>query len=143
MTTPQTLTSPDVIDRRTRLRALISSAIGSAVEWYDYFLYGTMAGIAMGLLPTYESVGIWAPILLVALRLVQGLALGGEWGGGLLLAVEYAPREKRGLYGAVPQTGALAGLALGARLSTTKPASRSWRPCGTTGGPSSSRSGPS
>src|SRR3954453_21242131 len=164
------------IDQRTRLRALVSSAIGSAVEWYDYFLYGTMAGIIfgplffpstdpsislmlslatfalafvvrpiggivfshigdrvgrkktliatlsimggatvlMGLLPTYDSIGIWAPILLVTLRLVQGLALSGEWGGGLLLAVEYAPREKRGLYGAVPQTGALFGLALGA-----------------------------
>ena len=48
------------------------------------------------------------------MRLIQGLALGGEWGGGLLLAVEYAPRNKRGLYGAVPQTGALLGLALGA-----------------------------
>jgi metabolite-proton symporter len=164
------------VDHRTRLRALFSSAIGSAVEWYDYFLYGTMAGIIfgplffpstdpnvslmlslatfalafvvrpiggiifshigdrvgrkktliatlsimggatvlMGLLPTYESIGVWAPVLLVTLRLVQGLALGGEWGGGLLLAVEYAPRRKRGLYGAVPQTGALFGLALGA-----------------------------
>jgi MFS family permease len=52
--------------------------------------------------------------LLTVLRLVQGLALGGEWGGGLLLAVEYAPRKRRGLFGAVPQTGALLGLALGA-----------------------------
>jgi len=51
---------------------------------------------------------------LTTLRLIQGLALGGEWGGGLLLAVEYAPRDRRGLYGAVPQTGALFGLALGA-----------------------------
>jgi MFS family permease len=70
--------------------------------------------VLMGLLPTYASIGVWAPILLTALRLIQGLALGGEWGGGLLLAVEYAPRNKRGLYGAVPQTGALFGLALGA-----------------------------
>src|SRR4051794_21573384 len=162
-------------DQSVRLRALFSSAIGSAVEWYDYFLYGTMAGIifgplffpstkpgvslmlsfasfalafvvrpiggivfshigdrigrkktlvmtlsimggatvAMGLLPTYQAIGIWAPILLTTLRMVQGLALGGEWGGGLLLAVEYAPRRSRGLYGAVPQTGALFGLALG------------------------------
>jgi metabolite-proton symporter len=171
-----TVLTADEVDQPTRLRALISSAIGSAVEWYDYFLYGTMAGIIfgplffpssdptvslalsfasfalaflvrpiggiffshigdrvgrkktliatlslmggstvlMGLLPTYESIGVWAPVLLTALRLVQGLALGGEWGGGLLLAVEYAPRDKRGLYGAVPQTGALFGLALGA-----------------------------
>src|SRR5271166_2696248 len=67
----------------------------------------------MGLLPDYATVGIWAPILLTLLRLIQGLALGGEWGGGLLLAVEYAPRDRRGFYGAVPQTGALFGLALG------------------------------
>src|SRR3954464_5957712 len=169
-------TSVEDVDQSTRLRALFSSAIGGVVEWYDYFLYGTMAGIIfgplffpssdptvslalsfasfalaflvrpiggivfshigdrvgrkktliatlslmggstvlMGLLPTYESIGVWAPVLLTALRLVQGLALGGEWGGGLLLAVEYAPRDKRGLYGAVPQTGALFGLALGA-----------------------------
>src|SRR6478609_5179983 len=70
--------------------------------------------VAMGLLPTYDSIGVWAPILLTTLRLIQGLALGGEWGGGLLLAVEYAPRNRRGLFGAVPQTGALLGLALGA-----------------------------
>jgi len=166
----------DDIDKSTRLRALFSSAIGGVVEWYDYFLYGTMAGIIfgplffpatdptvslalsfasfalafvvrpiggiifshigdrvgrkktliatlslmggstvlMGFLPTYDAIGVWAPILLTTLRLIQGLALGGEWGGGLLLAVEYAPRRQRGLYGAVPQTGALAGLALGA-----------------------------
>jgi MFS family permease len=67
----------------------------------------------MGFLPDYATVGIWAPILLTLLRLIQGLALGGEWGGGLLLAVEYAPRDQRGFYGAVPQTGALFGLALG------------------------------
>src|SRR4051794_37231284 len=177
MSTPAlSVMTPDQVDQRTRLRALFSSAIGGVVEWYDYFLYGTMAGIvfgplffptddpavsltlsfasfalafvvrpiggilfshigdrvgrkktlvatlslmggstvAMGLLPTYEAVGIWAPILLTTLRLIQGLALGGEWGGGLLLAVEYAPRARRGLHGAVPQTGALAGLALGA-----------------------------
>src|SRR3954462_4367791 len=169
-------TSVEDVDQSVRLRALFSSAIGSAVEWYDYFLYGTMAGIIfgplffpstkpgvslmlsfasfalafvvrpiggvifshigdrvgrkktlimtlslmggatmlMGVLPDFPAIGIWAPILLTALRLIQGLALGGEWGGGLLLAVEYAPRDRRGLDGAVPQTGALAGLALGA-----------------------------
>ncbi len=158
-----------------RRRALFGSAVGSTIEWYDYFLYGTMSSIVfaklffpstdaltsqllalasfalaflirplggiifshigdrigrkktlaitlsmmglstvlMGLLPTYEQIGVWAPILLTALRLMQGLALGGEWGGGVLLAVEYSPRETRGLYGAVPQTGAVLGLALG------------------------------
>src|SRR6476660_10243 len=170
-----TATASEEVSSRTRLRAVLASGVGGVVEWYDYFLYGTMAAIVfgplvspahdpavglalslatfalafvvrplggvifshigdrvgrkktlvatlslmggstvlMGLLPTYDSVGIWAPILLTLLRLVQGLALGGEWGGGLLLAVEYAPRDQRGFYGAVPQTGALFGLALG------------------------------
>jgi MFS family permease len=76
----------------------------------------TLMGVAtmlMGVLPDYAAIGVAAPILLTLLRLVQGLALGGEWGGGLLLAVEYAPKNRRGFYGAVPQVGALAGLALG------------------------------
>lgn len=168
-------TDVDLIDSSTRRKALLGSAIGSAVEWYDYFLYGTMASIvfgplffpsddptvstllslasfalaflvrpiggiifahigdkigrkrtlvmtlslmgistaAMGLLPTHAQIGVWAAVLLTALRLVQGLALGGEWGGGVLLAVEYSRRDRRGFYGAVPQTGALFGLALG------------------------------
>lgn len=158
-----------------RRRALFGSAVGSTIEWYDYFLYGTMSSIVfgklffpsddpvtsqllalasfalaflirpiggivfahigdrvgrkktlvmtlsimglstvlIGLTPTYESIGIWSPILLTLLRLLQGLALGGEWGGGVLLAVEYSPANKRGFFGAVPQTGALFGLALG------------------------------
>jgi len=165
----------EMIDSRTRRRALFGSAVGSAVEWYDYFLYGTMAGLVfgplffptgdpvssqmlalasfavaflirpvggvvfshvgdrigrkktlvatltimglatlgIGLMPTYASIGVLAPILLTLLRLLQGLALGGEWGGGLLMAVEYAPNDRRGFYGAIPQTGALFGLALG------------------------------
>ena len=158
-----------------RRRALFGSAVGSTIEWYDYFLYGTMSSIVfaklffpsddpltsqllalasfalaflirpvggivfahigdrvgrkktlvmtlsimglstvmIGLTPTYESIGVWSPILLTVFRLLQGLALGGEWGGGVLLAVEYAPANKRGFFGAVPQTGALFGLALG------------------------------
>lgn len=158
-----------------RRRALFGSAVGSTIEWYDYFLYGTMSSIVfaklffpssdpitsqllalasfalaflirpiggivfahvgdkvgrkktlvitlsimglstvlIGLTPTYDQIGVWAPILLTVLRLLQGLALGGEWGGGVLLAVEYSPANKRGFFGAVPQTGALFGLALG------------------------------
>lgn len=165
----------DMIDEKTRRRAMLGSAVGSAVEWYDYFLYGTMASLVfaplffpaadpvssqmlalasfalaflirpvggvlfahigdrvgrkktlvmtltimglatagIGLMPTYASIGMWAPVLLTLLRLLQGLALGGEWGGGLLMAVEYAPKNKRGFYGAIPQTGALFGLAMG------------------------------
>ena len=156
-------------------RVLIASVIGSSVEWFDYFIYGTVAALVfnqlffvtdnpafgtlyafatfalaffirplggvifshigdkigrkktlvltlslmgsatflMGVLPTYESIGIWAPIFLILLRLIQGLGLGGEWGGALLLAVEYAPKEKRGLFGSVPQMGVTIGMLLG------------------------------
>ncbi|QIL84048.1 MHS family MFS transporter [Diaphorobacter sp. HDW4A] len=172
----QTSPSPDnQISDADRRRALFGSAVGSTIEWYDYFLYGTMSSIVfgklffpsddpvtsqllalasfalaflirpiggvvfahigdrvgrkktlvmtlsimglstvlIGLTPTYDQIGVWAPILLTLLRLLQGLALGGEWGGGVLLAVEYSPAKKRGFFGAVPQTGALFGLALG------------------------------
>jgi len=165
----------NLITDSDRRRALMGSAVGSTIEWYDYFLYGTMSAtvfgklffpssdpvtsqllalasfalaflirpvggivfshigdrigrkktlvitlstmgvstLLIGLTPTYAAIGVWAPILLTLLRLLQGLALGGEWGGGLLLAVEYSPRNRRGFYGAVPQIGALIGLALG------------------------------
>lgn len=163
------------MDKRKMNRVLLASLIGSSIEWFDYFLYGTVAalvfnqvffvtedpsvglilayasfalaffirpfggiifshigdrigrkktlvitlslmGVAtfgMGLLPTYQAIGIWAPILLITLRLIQGLGIGGEWGGALLLAVEYAPKEKRGLYGSVPQMGITIGMLLG------------------------------
>lgn len=158
----------------------IASLVGSAIEWFDYFLYGTVAalvftqiffvaedptvglllsyaslalaffirpfggiifshigdrigrkktlvmtlslmGIAtvlMGLLPTYQAIGVAAPIILVTLRLVQGLGIGGEWGGALLLAVEYAPKEKRGLFGSIPQMGVPIGMFLGSGALT-------------------------
>jgi len=163
------------MDKKQTRRVLIASLVGSSIEWFDYFLYGTVAalvfnqiffvtedpnvglllayasfalaffirpfggvifshigdrigrkktlvitltimGIAtfgMGLLPTYQAIGIWAPILLITLRLVQGLGIGGEWGGALLLAVEYAPPEKRGLYGSIPQMGVTIGMLMG------------------------------
>jgi metabolite-proton symporter len=68
-----------------------------------------IATFAIGLLPDYGVIGIWAPILLLALRIVQGLALGGEWGGAVLMAVEHAPANKRGLYGSWVQIGVPAG----------------------------------
>lgn len=71
---------------------------------------GTMA---IGLIPNYDQIGVWAPALLFACRIVQGLAIGGEWGGALLLAVEYAPKNRRGYFGAIPQTGVTWGLILG------------------------------
>lgn len=164
-----------MMDKKQTRRILIASLVGSSIEWFDYFLYGTVAalvfnqlffvnedptvglllayasfalaffirpfggvifshigdrigrkktlvltlslmGIAtfgMGLLPTYQAIGVWAPILLITLRLVQGLGIGGEWGGALLLAVEYAPPEKRGLFGSIPQMGVTIGMLMG------------------------------
>ncbi len=169
-----------------------ASFVGTASEWYDFFLYGTsavlvfpklffpasdpivgtllalatfaagflarplggivfghygdrlgrkamlsvtlwimgVATFAIGLLPTYASIGIAAPILLVTLRLLQGFGLGGEWGGAVLLAAEHAPARRRGLYAALPQVGAAAGslVANGAVLLSGKLASEwAWR----------------
>lgn len=71
-----------------------------------------IATVAIGLVPTYAMIGVWAPILLIALRILQGIAIGGEWGGALLLAYEYAPRNRRGFFGSIPQTGVTIGLLL-------------------------------
>ncbi|OZD00329.1 MFS transporter [Rhodococcus sp. 06-221-2] len=73
----------------------------------------TMMGVAtvlMGLIPSYESIGIAAPLLLVVLRVVQGFGVGGEWGGAVLTAIEHAPPSKRAFYGSLPQVGVPAGL---------------------------------
>lgn len=67
----------------------------------------------MGALPTAAQVGALAPVLLVTLRIVQGFALGGEWAGAMLLAVEHSPDDRRGIYGSAPQVGLALGLALG------------------------------
>jgi len=66
----------------------------------------------IGLLPTYESIGVWAAALLLVLRVAQGLGVGGEWGGAVLMAVEHSPSGRRGFYGSWPQMGVPAGLAL-------------------------------
>ena len=153
---------------------ILASFIGTTVEWYDFFLYGTAAALVfnklffpnldslagtlsaygtfavgflarplggavfghygdrvgrktmlvwslllmgaatalIGVLPTYSSIGVWAPVLLVALRFVQGFGVGGEWGGAVLMAVEHSPEGKRGLSGSWPQMGVPAGLLL-------------------------------
>jgi len=155
-----------------RRRVAAASFVGTTIEWYDYFIYGSaaalvfapqffptadpltgtlaafatfavgfvarpiggivmghfgdtvgrksmlvismmmmgLATVCIGLLPNYASIGIAAPILLVVLRFVQGLGVGGEWGGAVLMAVEYAPKKKRALYGAFPQMGLPAGI---------------------------------
>ena len=66
----------------------------------------------IGLLPTYAQIGVWAPILLVVLRILQGFSAGGEWGGAALMAVEYAPADKRSVYGSFPQIGVPLGMIL-------------------------------
>jgi metabolite-proton symporter len=68
--------------------------------------------LAMGLVPGYAQIGILAPVLIVALRFIQGVAVGGEWGGAVLMAVEHAPHGKRGFYGSWPQIGSPLGLVL-------------------------------
>ena len=155
-------------------RVAVASAIGTTIEWYDFFIYGTAAatvfgprffpqispvagtlaafatfgvgfiarpigGIVMGhfgdrlgrkamlvwslmlmglstlcigLLPEYDRIGLWAPALLIVCRLVQGFALGGEWGGAVLMAVEHAPPERRGFYGSVVALGLPLGIIL-------------------------------
>ena len=75
-----------------------------------------LMGIAttlVGLLPTYSTIGIWAAVALFVLRICQGLAVGGQWGGAMLLATEYAPPDKRGFYGSFAQVGVPVGLVLG------------------------------
>jgi len=72
----------------------------------------TMMGVAtflMGLIPTYAAIGVWAPMLMVALRFVQGLAVGGEWGGAVLMATEHSRGERRGFYGSFAQIGSAVG----------------------------------
>jgi len=155
-------------------KVAIASFVGTTIEWYDFFLYGTASalifgrlffpnydpltgtlasfgtyavgfaarpvggivcghfgdrvgrksmliltllimGVAtflIGLLPTYHQIGVWAPILLVLLRVAQGFGVGGEWGGAVLMAVEHAPAGRRGFYGSWPQIGVPAGLLL-------------------------------
>ncbi|HVO88110.1 MAG TPA: MFS transporter [Casimicrobiaceae bacterium] len=71
-----------------------------------------IATFLIGCMPTYDSIGVWAPILLLVLRIAQGLGVGGEWGGAVLMAVEHSPANRRGFYGSWPQMGVPAGLAL-------------------------------
>ncbi|ERK17139.1 putative integral membrane transport protein [Pantoea sp. AS-PWVM4] len=68
------------------------------------------ATVMIGLLPTYDMIGIWAPVLLILMRIIQGMGIGGEWGGALLLAYEYAPAKRKGFFGSIPQAGVTIGM---------------------------------
>ncbi len=155
-------------------RVAVASAIGTTIEWYDFFIYGTAAAVVfgpqffpqvselagrlaafatfgigfiarplggivighfgdrlgrkamlvwslmlmglstfgIGLLPNYAQIGVWAPALLIAFRFIQGFALGGEWGGAVLMSVEHAPHGRRGLFGSFVALGLPAGIIL-------------------------------
>ena len=147
--------------------AAFSSLLGSCIEWYDFYIYGTATALVfnaiffpsfdplvgtllafgafsagaimrplggiicghfgdkigrksmlvwtlilmggatflIGLVPSYAQIGVMAPILLIILRLIQGLAFGGEWAGAVLIAVEHAPAKRSGFFGSFPQWG--------------------------------------
>ncbi|MFB7997445.1 MFS transporter [Streptomyces sp. NPDC056002] len=167
-----TSTGQPAATRSHRNRAVVASTVGTAIEWYDFFLYGTAAALVfphlffpgqseytgvlasfatqfvgfaarpvgaaifghfgdrvgrkstlvitlvlmglstvlIGCLPTYGSIGLAAPILLVVLRVVQGIGVGGEWGGSVLLAMEWGTKKRRGLMASWPQMGVPLGL---------------------------------
>ncbi|KRC43144.1 MFS transporter [Oerskovia sp. Root22] len=88
------------------------------------------ATFAIGLLPTYATAGVLAPILLVAIRMIQGLAFGAEWGGAITMAYEHAPWHRRGMFSAIPQSGNPLGIALASgmfALSAGLPGDWKWR----------------
>jgi MFS family permease len=85
-----------------------------------------IATVLIGLLPTYEQVGVWAPILLVAVRVVQGLAFGAEWGGAILMCFEHAPWRKRGLYTGITQAGPVGLLLANLAFLASVPLGGSW-----------------
>jgi metabolite-proton symporter len=111
-------------DRIGRKRTLVTTLVSMGV-----------ATALIGVLPTFAQIGVAAPLLLVLLRVVQGLAVGGEWGGAVLISVEHAPKNRRGLYGSFPQLGVPVGLiisnlvflVLTATLSTEQFLSWGWR----------------
>ncbi len=152
-------------------RVALASMIGTSIEWYDFFIFGTASALVfgtlffpnfselagtlaafatfavgfvarpvgglifghigdrigrkttlvvtltlmggatfvMGLMPTFAVIGIWAPILMVALRFLQGMAVGGEWGGAVLMATEHSGRKRRGFFGSFAQVGSAVG----------------------------------
>ncbi|MFZ3388144.1 MFS transporter [Buttiauxella gaviniae] len=171
----ESLTKPEPgLSGKALRRVVIGSFAGALLEWYDFFIFGTAAGLVfaplffpdsdpfigliaafatfgvgfltrplggivfghfgdkvgrkitliwtlgivgistflIGFIPTYQDIGIWAPITLMALRLIQGFGLGGEYGGAALMTIESAPESKRGFLGSLPQTAASVGIML-------------------------------
>ncbi|MCW2730952.1 MAG: Permease of the major facilitator superfamily [Mycobacterium sp.] len=170
----KTLAVGEAVREQSIWRVATAAFVGTLVEWYDYYIYGTAAAlifsgqffpdvdpttaliasfatfgvgflarplgglfaghygdrigrksmliftlslmgvstVLIGLLPSYAQIGIWAPILLVVLRLAQGFGVGGEWGGAAVMVVEYAPVKRRGFFGGLPQAGNVGGLVL-------------------------------
>ncbi|WP_033323095.1 MFS transporter [Streptomyces yerevanensis] len=166
--------------RRQLRRVALSGLLGTAVEFYDFLVYGTVAALVfgelffpgadpavgtiaafgtfaagyvarplggivfghfgdrlgrksmllltmglmggasflIGVLPTYDTVGVWAPVMLITLRVVQGLAIGGEWGGATLMVVEHAGQRRRGLWSSFTQMGAPLGSLLSSLVVT-------------------------
>ena len=169
------MTTESAPARSSTARVVLASLVGTTVEWYDFFLYGSAAALvfnqlffpagdplmgtllafityavgfiarplgglvfghygdrigrkkllvlslvmmggatfAIGLLPTYQSVGVLAPLLLTALRLIQGFAIGGEWGGAVLIVSEHGSSERRGFWASWPQAGVPLGNVFG------------------------------
>lgn len=168
------MTSSAHAGKATQRRVAFATVIGTTVEWYDFFIYATAAGLVfsqlffepagqdiallisfasvglsflfrplgaflaghfgdkigrramlvltlalmgasttlIGVLPTFETAGLWAPVLLLLLRILQGISAGGEWGGAVLMAVEHAPVDGRGRAGSYPQVGVPLGMLL-------------------------------
>lgn len=98
------------------LAGYLGDRYGRRIVLVTTLLLMGFATTCIGLLPTYASIGLSAPILLLLLRILQGIAAGGEWGGAVLMAVEHAPRHKRGRFGAFPQIGVPLGLILASAI---------------------------
>ncbi|MDJ0376300.1 MFS transporter [Cryobacterium sp. PH31-L1] len=98
------------------LGAIVAGHLGDRIGRKAMLVFTlVMMGAAtalIGLLPTFDQIGVWAPILLIVLRILQGFSAGGEWGGAALMSVEHAPINKRGFFGAYPQIGVPVGLIL-------------------------------
>jgi MFS family permease len=116
--------------------ALVFGRIGDLIgRKYAFMVTITIMGLStflIGVLPTYDHIGIWAPLVLVALRLLQGLALGGEYGGAAVYVAEHSPDERRGYYTSYIQTTATVGffvsllIVLGTRLSMGEEIFKDW-----------------